>query len=120
MDTPPPVAPAPAPSSGEDKTVAIVSYLTIIGFIIALIMHGQKKTTLGGYHLRQTLGFVVVGFGIGIVGAIPILGWLVALIAIPVLLVLWIMGLISAIQGQMKPAPILGEHFQKWFANTFN
>lgn len=123
MENTPPVTAAPAPTvetSNEDKTVAILSYLTIIGFIIALILHGQKKTQLGAFHLRQTLGFIIAGFAVGIIVMIPILGWLIALVAMPVLFVFWIMGLISAIQGKMKPIPLIGEHFQKWFAGTFN
>lgn len=35
-------------------------------------------------------------------------------------LVMWIMGIISAVNGEMKPAPIMGGSFQKWFAGTFN
>jgi len=29
------------------------------------------------------------------------------------------MGLISAINGQQKPLPVVGAHFQKWFAGAF-
>jgi len=115
----PPPAPAPAVTSTEDKTVAVVSYLTIIGFIIALILHGQKKTQLGSFHLRQTLGFVIAGFGMSVIMIIPIIGWLIGLIGFPILFVLWIIGLIAAVQGQMKPVPLVGEYFQKWFAGTF-
>lgn len=32
---------AAPPKSGEDKTVAIVAYLSLIGFIVALILHNQ-------------------------------------------------------------------------------
>ena len=120
MDTPPPAPPPAAPASaGEDKTVAIVSYLTIIGFIIALILHGQKKTQLGAFHLRQMLGMIVSWVAVGIVMLIPILGWIVGLIASLMLIVFWIMGLVSAAQGQQKAVPVVGEHFQKWFAGTF-
>ncbi len=47
---------SPHRAPGEDKTVAIVAYLTLIGFIIAIILNGQKKTALGAFHLRQMLG----------------------------------------------------------------
>ena len=120
--TPPPAPPPPPAAiatSTEDKTVAIISYLTLIGFIIALILHSSKKTSLGAYHLRQTLGFVVTGFAVGFICVIPILGWLIAIVALPVFFVLWIMGLISAVNGQLKPVPLIGEYYQKWFANTF-
>lgn len=120
MDATTPTPPAAVATSSEDKTVAILSYITLIGFIIALVMHGSNKTKLGSYHLRQTLGFVVTGFAVGFISIIPILGWLVAIVAFPVFFVLWIMGLISAVNGQMKPVPLIGEHYQKWFANSFN
>ena len=28
----------------EDKTVAIIAYITLIGFIVAIVMHGSNKT----------------------------------------------------------------------------
>jgi uncharacterized membrane protein len=40
----------------DGKTTAIVSYITLIGWLIAYFaMHQSKKTSLGSYHLRQTL-----------------------------------------------------------------
>ncbi|HWC59120.1 MAG TPA: DUF4870 domain-containing protein [Verrucomicrobiae bacterium] len=127
--TPPPVAPtsiAPPPmaSATEDKTVAILSYLTLIGFIVAIVMHSNKKTQLGAFHLRQTLGFfltVLAAFVCELVLLfIPILGWLCIFAMWVSIFVLWVMGLLSAIKGEMKPVPILGAMYQKWFGNTFN
>jgi uncharacterized membrane protein len=34
--------------------------------------------------------------------------------------VFWVMGFIAAINGQQKPVPLVGEYYQKWFANAFN
>lgn len=125
MPPPPPLEPRYV-DTGEDKTVAIVSYLTLIGFIIALVMHGNKKTRLGAFHLRQSLGLMLTGIALGaaitVLGWIPLLGWLLLLL-MPVFwiafIVLWILGLIAAINGQMKPLPWIGEYFHQWFANTF-
>jgi len=36
------------------------------------------------------------------------------------MIVLLVMGFISAIQGQMKPVPVMGPLYQKWFGNAFN
>ena len=106
--------------TGEDKTVAILAYITLIGFIIAIVMHSSKKTALGSFHLRQMLGIIVLGLASYILIFIPILGW----IAIAVLgicnLIMWIMGLVAAANGEMKPAPIFGPSFQKWFGGAFN
>lgn len=111
------------PPATEDRTVAILSYLTLIGFIIALVMHSSKKTALGAYHLRQTLGLIITALALSVGGIvlmfIPIIGWLAVMVAWVGLLVLVVMGLISAVNGQQKPVPLLGEHFQKWFSSAF-
>lgn len=120
-ETPPvtPVAPAT-----EDRTVAILAYITIIGFVIAIVMHNSKKTALGAFHLRQVLGLFVTGVAFGIcaivLAFIPILGWLAIFLGWLGLVALLIMGLIGAATGQLKPVPVLGQHYQKWFANAFN
>ncbi len=114
--TPPPV------NAGEDKIVAIVSYLTLIGFIVAVVIHMNKKTKLGAFHLRQMLGFILTSIAVMICGIIlafiPVLR-----LCIPILwlamLVFWVLGLVAAINGQMKPMPVVGPLYQKWFGTTF-
>jgi uncharacterized membrane protein len=122
--TPPPVtspaAPPPAAAATEDKTVAIVAYITLIGFIAAIVIHSNKKTQLGSFHLRQMLGFFLTTFGGFILAIIPVIGWLALPFFYIGLIVLWVMGLIAAIKGEMKPMPLVGPLYQKWFANTFN
>jgi uncharacterized membrane protein len=117
MDTPetPPVT-----ATAEDRTVAILSYITIIGFIVAIVIHSNKKTRLGAYHLRQMLGLVLVGLVGSALGVVPLLGWLAMALIWLVLLVLWVMGLIAAVNGQIKPVPLIGEQFQKWFGTAFD
>ena len=36
-------------SSDNGKTVAIIAYITVIGWIIALVMNNKDKTELGSY-----------------------------------------------------------------------
>ena len=123
--TPPPATPVPPPpTGGEDKTVAIIAYLTLIGFIVAIVIHMNKKTKLGAFHLRQMLGFILTGIAVVfcefILLHIPILGWLCILALWASMLVLWILGLVAAINGQMKPMPVVGPLYQKWFGTTFD
>ena len=126
MDPNPPVTTPPAapPQTTEDKTVAIVSYLTLIGFIAAIIIHSNKKTKLGAFHLRQMLGFMLTVVAIVVCEFvlifIPILGWLAIFALWVSMFVFWVMGLIAAINGQMKPMPIVGPMYQKWFGTTFD
>lgn len=107
----------------EDKTTAIVSYLTLIGFVVAVVLHGQKKTRLGAFHLRQMLGLMIASIALMIGGTvlafIPFLGWLLSLAAWVGLLALWISGLIAAANGEQKPVPVLGARFEQWFGRAF-
>lgn len=120
-----PVYPATAVAT-EDRTVAILSYVTIVGFIVAIVMHGGKKTDLGAYHLRQALGLLLVGIGFSIatmiIGYIPVIN-LLLIVVVPIgwlaILALVIMGLIAAANGEKKPLPVVGPQFQQWFAGAF-
>ena len=117
-------APLPASPASEDKTTAIVSYLTLIGFIAAVIIHGSKKTRLGAYHLRQSLGLMLTAIVVGVLATIlafiPFVGWLAGMAAWVGIFVLWIMGLLAAINGELKPVPVVGIHFQQWFGSAFD
>jgi len=118
---PPPPAPGAAASATEDRTVAILAYITLIGFIVAIVMYGSKKTALGAFHLRQALGLFLTWFVGGLVCAIiPIIGWFVLMpLLLLTMVVLLIMGLIGAASGQLKPVPLLGDKYQKWFGTAF-
>lgn len=112
---------AQAPSTGQDtgKTTAILSYMTFIGWIVAFILHQRHKTRLGAYHLRQMLGLMLLIILLMILGfplaRVPY-GWLFGDLLNLALLILWIFGLVAAVNGDEKPVPLVGDLFQKWFA----
>jgi len=101
----------------KGKTIAILSYCTLIGFIVAIVMHQEKenKSELGAYHLRQSLGIFLTGIAAALVNIIPILGQIAFFVAAIGLVVFWVLGLISAINGEIKPVPLLGEFYQNLF-----
>ncbi len=121
-----PETPAPVAPAKEDTTVALLAYITLIGFIIAIVMHSSKKTALGAFHLRQVLGLFVTGLVIWIpcliISMIPVVNLLMFLLGPVVfigMVVLWFIGFIGAINGQQKLMPVVGEYYQKWFAGAF-
>ena len=105
----------------QGKTIAIISYITLIGWIVALVMHGSNKTSLGAYHLRQSLGLMLLAVIVTIVRVplytIPVLGWGVGMILSLGVLAFWIIGLVSAVNAEEKPVPLVGKMFQNWFAS---
>lgn len=101
----------PQPASSNAQVIAVVSYITLIGWIIAFILYQNDKSELAIYHLRQSLGILILGVIGWIIFIIPIIGWLAAIF----LFVMWLMGLIYAAQGEAKPVPLLGKFFQDIF-----
>ena len=99
----------------EGKNIAVIACITVIGLIIAFVMNNDKKAPFASYHIRQCLGLLVTGLALSFINIIPILGWLISIIGSLVLIYMWIMGLINAINGKEKPLPILGHKYAEWF-----
>lgn len=100
----------------KGKTAAITSYILIIGVFIAMSMNtGEDKNSFASFHIRQALGLSFTFISLGLIISnfdspmISISMWVS-------LSVLWTYGIFSAINGQTKPIPLLGNYFQKWFA----
>ncbi len=109
------------------KTAGIISYFTIIGWLIAYFaMYKDNKTYLATYQLRQTLLYhlvsIVIYYAAGAILAAIFLYWSVSLYSILIwiinvgLFVIWIIGLIGAINGETKPIPLIGEKAQSVFS----
>jgi uncharacterized membrane protein len=107
----------PSNSIEEGKTIAIISYLTLVGLIIAFVMNNDKKNSFAAYHIRQSVGVVLSGVVLGLVNIIPFLGWLVFLVGWVFVVIMWVTGLLNAINGKEKPVLLLGDKFNEWFAS---
>lgn len=116
----------PAPVADNGKIAGIVSYFSIIGWLIAYFaFHKDNKTELGSYQLRQTLLFniavIIIYFVLNAIivslifsGGFLMIIYLFYLVEIG-LFVIWIIGLIGAINGEKKPIPLIGEKAQTMF-----
>lgn len=113
-------------TTDNGKTASIISYFTIIGWLIAYFaMHKDNKTELGSYQLRQTLllniAAIVLGWGLGfLLGILIVATGILSLVYISYLVqlaifIIWVIGLIGAANGQKKPMPIIGEKAQSMF-----
>ena len=91
----------------KSKLFAVVSYITWVGWIIALILR-DKNDSLVRCHLNQalmlnivcTVGSIISRFGL--IGGI--IGWVINIATI----VLMIMGIIRAVKGSEEPLPFIG------------
>ncbi|WP_196894017.1 hypothetical protein [Aureivirga marina] len=101
----------------ESKTIAIISYITVFGTVIAFIMNMNKKDEFAAFHIRQMIGLLFLQFILEFLNMILSFGRVTALIIHAILFIFWIIGLIRAINYSTIPIPIIGEYFQRWFQN---
>ncbi|TXE10919.1 hypothetical protein ES711_03165 [Gelidibacter salicanalis] len=99
----------------EGKTLAIVSYFTFIGLIIAIIMNLEKRNPFTSFHIRQMLGLIMMLIFSNLVEEYinSLLGtafWIITFVS-------WLFGLYHATKEEYKPIPVLGDKFQEWFKN---
>lgn len=89
----------------ENKLVAILGYIL---FFIPLL--AAKDSAFARYHANQGLILLLTSIAVNIIGAIiPIIGvFIIIPIASIVIFVFFILGIVNAANGQMKPLPLIG------------
>lgn len=98
----------------DGKTAAIVSYITIIGTLVAILMNSEKKNEFAYFHIRQALGIFLTFFAFGyFIGYFD--SWMITSAFWLFIFILWIYGFLGALEGKMRIVPIVGEFYQKFF-----
>lgn len=94
----------------EGKTIAIISYITLIGTLIAYFMNNDKKNEFAKFHIGQALRAWLTGIVVTIVSGI-----LANITGIGLLsylqyagLVLAVLGLMNALNGKVEKIPLVG------------
>lgn len=109
---------APASASVVDdvsdhKLFAILGYILPFLFFIPMVNDTSKNNAFARFHANQQLILLVIGIGFYVLSNVfyMVLG-LLAFMILPIvniaLLVLVIMGIIHAAQGEMKELPVVG------------
>ena len=89
----------------DKKMTGIVAYISLIGLILAFCI-GDKEGAK--FHINQALVVTLFLFAAGVVSWIPYIGGIASGILGLFVFVMWVMGLISAINEEEKELPIIG------------
>lgn len=89
----------------DKKVTGIVAYITWIGWIIAYLA-GDKEGAK--FHLNQALVLLLISLVGGVIACIPFIGTILGMVVEVAVVVLWILGIVTAIKGEEKPLPIIG------------
>ncbi|WP_129713570.1 DUF4870 domain-containing protein [Pedobacter sp. SYP-B3415] len=106
----------------KNKTLAIVAYITIIGWIISYLEYKKRadKDALVGYHLEQSLGLIILSVLLGIASSIVVAilpgAYILSLVVSLGTFILMLLGIIAANNEARKPLPLVGKMFEGKFA----
>jgi uncharacterized membrane protein len=98
----------------KGKMTAVVSYILIVGVLIAISMNSENKNQFASFHIKQSLGLSIMFVALGLLIAnfgnpmITVSMWIF-------MSILWSYGIITAIKGQTIAIPLVGNLFQKMF-----
>lgn len=113
-------APVPVASGMTDNVAGMLAYVTFIPAIIFLVTAPYNQSRFVRFHSYQSIFFSVAVFAIQVVLSIATVVPFLILITGPLhllvflgALVLWIILLLKANQGQMFKLPIIGDLAEK-------
>jgi uncharacterized membrane protein len=90
----------------NNTTMAVIAYVV---FFIPLLTEA-KNDPFVKYHVKQGLVLFVAWIASGFVSMVPFIGWMLAPVLSLAMLVLMIIGIISASKGEQKPLPVIGKY----------
>ncbi|MBB4803203.1 putative membrane protein [Flavobacterium nitrogenifigens] len=96
----------------EGKPIAITSYILIVGVLIAMSMNSENKNSFASFHIRQAAGLSVTFISLALIIS-PFDSFYITFPMWIFMSVLWTYGIFSAIQGQTRPMPLVGNLYQK-------
>jgi len=103
---------SPVTSSNKNLLGAVTYLLGFITGIVFLLI--EKEDKFVRFHAMQSTitfgGLFVLGI---VLGFIPLLGWIVSILLVPVELILWILLMYKAYSGEMFKLPYVGEIAEK-------
>lgn len=89
----------------KNKGIAAVAYIL---FFIPLLAAKDSRFAL--YHANQGLLLLLLAMAINVIGGIiPLIGWFLILpLGNLFVFILFVLGLVNALQGRTKPLPLIG------------
>jgi uncharacterized membrane protein len=90
----------------RSKMLGVLSYLN---FLVLIPLFAGGRDEFVKKHMKQGLFLLLCLVLLPYVLIIPLLGWVIGGVWAALLLILWIIGLVTAITGREKSLPLVGK-----------
>lgn len=92
-----------------NKSMGIVAYFI---FFIPLLVESSKNSPYAKFHVNQGLLIVLAAIAVNVIGTLTtiiLIGFLILPLGGIAVFILWVIGLMNAINGVAKPLPFIGQ-----------
>ena len=90
----------------EGKVFAILAYIWILCLIPLLV---KKENKFAFFHAKQGLVLFIAAVAVGIIGMIPFLGWLIAVLGLMLIPIICLIAIIQVLMGNYWRIPIIAD-----------
>jgi uncharacterized membrane protein len=98
----------------------LLAYVTIIPAIVFLLVEPYSRRRFVRFHAFQSVflfvAYIAAGIGLSMLGVLPVIRW-ATLLLWPLLglaeIVIWLLCVVKAYQGQMYKLPVIGDLAEK-------
>ncbi|MFH0819348.1 MAG: DUF4870 domain-containing protein [Patescibacteria group bacterium] len=101
----------PVKPSDEKTNAFLTTFLSIIGFAIAMSLWKENKYVM--FYAKQSLAIFIIWVAVWVVcqvlNIIPLLGWLISICLNIALMIVWLMSWLNALSGTEKRMPLISD-----------
>lgn len=97
----------------NSHAVGILAYF-LVGLLWYVIDKTIQKDAFVTFHVKQALNLMIFSIGVSVAGNIPFIGWIISSVGGLFVFVLWLFGLIYAIQKEKKEVPLIGSLAERY------
>lgn len=102
-----PNLPSKSKDIDENKLLAAIGY---VGILCLIPLLAKKDSAFCQFHGKQGLVLFVIWLVLSMINVLPVLGQLIWVLGSIVLLVLVILGIVHALNGEEWELPVLGKY----------
>ena len=92
--------------SGNAKVFSALAYINLF-FLIGLLVEPDNKNPFVRHHVNNGIVLTLTGAVVGVICSIPIIGWIIGVVAGPILVIVGIIGIVKAATGSRFNIPYL-------------
>ncbi len=94
----------------ESEGINAMALLSYLGILVLVPLLAAKGDEFAQYHAKQGLTLLIAAVIGMFVGAVPIIGWIMAPFITLACIVLAVMGIINVLKKKKKELPIIGKY----------